>query len=373
MKTEIIKIDASNADRPEIAKASAVIDAGGLVAFPTETVYGIAARARNETIKRLNNIKNRPPDKPYTLHISPKSKIKEYVPALSLKGKKLVDKAWPGPLTIIFQLSDDEITIQKNKLDSELFQNLYHHSSVGLRCPEHRVACILLKNTTHPVLAPSANTSGGVPAVDAQAVEQNFAGKIELILDGGTCKYQEDSTIVKIQNNKLHILREGAYTKQQLEQLAKVKILFVCTGNTCRSPMAQGLFRKNLAEKLHSRLDEFDKLGYKVDSAGIVNTLSGQPTVEAINACAARGVDITGHRSRMITEQLLSESDLIFVMSHSHRDHVIACNAEAEDKCFLLAGNMEINDPLGRPQKVYNDCADIIEKAVKERISEIIK
>lgn len=371
MKTHILKIDANTPDSAKIKKAAESIDSGKLVAFPTETVYGIACRVKNDSLAELNKLKDRTPNKYYTLHSGRVNDVKKYVPSISIKAQKLIKIAWPGPITVVFKLEPDDINRQKNLLEKEIFENLYKDNSIGIRLPDNPIASLLLKETNNPVVAPSANITGQPPAVNAQQVLSNFSGRIPLLIDGGTCKYKKCSTVVKIEKQKFQILREGPYSKADIEKMSDIKFLFVCTGNSCRSPMATGLFRKYLAEKLQCNVDLLEKMGYKINSAGTIDINGIPASAEAIMACKSKGVDITQHKSKALSRQGIEESDFIFVMSRMHREQVIALVPEAADKCFLLAKNKEIADPIGRGQKTYNDCAEVIEKAVKERISEL--
>lgn len=372
MRTEIIKLNPDDPDITQIKKAAEVIDAGALVAFPTETVYGIACAAKADSLARLDNIKNRAADKYYTLHISDKKQSRSYLPNIGLRAEKLIKTAWPGPLTIVFEL--DELSIKKlrNSIKNEVFQCLYRNNSIGIRCPDNTVASLLLQQTTHPVVAPSANISSRPPAVNAEEVIEQLDGQIDLLLDTGLCRYQRSSTVVKISNNRLEILRPGVYTAQKLQEASKVKFLFVCTGNTCRSPMAEAMFSKYLAEKLDSKVDNLDKMGYKVLSAGTMGLVGVAASQEAVMACAAKGFDIKKHKSAALSQKLIEESDYIFVMSSSHRKQIVEVNPEAADKCFLLA-DKDVPDPIGQSQKVYDDCASVIEQAVKKKIGGLWK
>jgi len=372
MQTKIIKLDAAKFDSAKITQAAALIDAGGLVAFPTETVYGIACRVQTGSLNKLDNLKGPRPNKPYTLHIGEKNCVKKYVPAICLKAKKLIEDAWPGPLTIVFELSNEDIEKQRTSLEKEVFETLYRDNTIGIRCPDNAIASRLLQLTKSPVVAPSANITGQPPAVDAQAVLAQFSGKIDLLLDAGPCKYKKSSTVVKIGKKALQILRPGVYSQSELEKLSQLGFLFVCTGNTCRSPMAEGMFRKYLAEKLQCNLDQLEKIGYKVSSAGVMDMAGFPATSQAIAACAAKGIDIKAHKSSILSQELVQESDLIFAMSQMHRERVIALSSQAAGKCLLLAQDKDIPDPIGQPQQVYNECADMIEKALKNRIGELV-
>jgi protein-tyrosine phosphatase len=369
MQTQVIKIDsAKNIDLAKIKEAADLVDAGKLVAFPTETVYGIACRVRTDSLSRLDKLKGRSPDKYYTLHIGQKEGYKKYLPMVGLRAQKLIKNAWPGPLTIVFEPDGRDIEKQRNSLEKEVFENLYKNNSIGIRCPDNAIASELLQMTHNAVVAPSANLSGQSPAVTAEQVFERFDGQIEMLLDGGPCKYQKSSGIVKIGKNRLEILRAGVYTEKDIKAMSEVKFLFVCTGNTCRSPMAKGIFSKYLAEKLGCRIDHLEEMGYKILSAGTMGITGMPATPEAVSACAAEGIDLSGHISAGLSRQLLEECDFVYAMSRVHCERIAALSPGSADKCVLLAENSDIADPIGQPQGVYNSCADIIEEAVKKRI-----
>lgn len=370
-KTQVIKLDAAKPDFAKVREAAELVDAGGLVAFPTETVYGIACRVEPESLSRLDKLKGRSPDKYYTVHIAEKEEVRKYVPAVGLRAEKLMKNAWPGPLTIIFNLDDQDAQGQRYALDKGLLECLYKGNSIGLRCPDHPVAVQLLKAAKSAVVAPSANVTGQAPATDAEQVLAQFASQIDLLLDAGPCKYKKSSTVVKIGKKGLEVLRSGVYSKEELEAISQVKFLFVCTGNSCRSPMAEGMFRKYLAEKLQCRVDQSDQMGYKTVSAGVIETAGFPASTEAIAACAAKGIDIRSHKSRTLSRELIRECDFIFAMAQMHLERICALEPEAANRCVLLADS-DVADPIGQPQQVYNCCANQIEKAVNKRIAELV-
>lgn len=372
MEMEVIKLDAANIDSAGIEEAVAIIDAGGLVAIPTETVYGIACRVKEDSLAKLNDIKGRTAEKYYTLQIAEVGDIHKYVSKLGLRALKLIQNTWPGPLTIVFELDPEDISTQRSKFDSEVFENLYKDNSIGIRCPDNSIALALLKHVNGPVVVPSANITGQPPAVNAEQVLDQLSGKIDLIIDAGQCKYERSSTVAKIGKDGLEILREGIYSQLELEVLSQVKILFVCTGNTCRSPMAEGIFKKYLAEKLKCNVDDLEKIGYKVSSAGILDSAGYPASAEAIEVCADKGVNIKTHRNQGLTKELVKESDFIFAMEKMHQAHIIAFEPEAAKRCFLLAGNKEVPDPIGLSRHSYENCARLIEKSVIKRIGELI-
>ena len=216
MNTKLIKIeDTKQIKNEELAEAAQILRDGGLVAFPTETVYGLGANALDETAaKKIYAAKGRPSDNPLIAHISCLEELKPLVAYIPEAGRKLAEAYWPGPLTMVFPKSDIVPYGTTGGLDT-----------VAVRMPSDPVANRLIKLAGVPVAAPSANTSGRPSPTTAQHVWQDMEGKIEMILDGGPVGIGVESTIVDVSGNVPTLLRPGAITMEMLrETVGRVEI-----------------------------------------------------------------------------------------------------------------------------------------------------
>lgn len=360
------------ADRDEaIREAANCLQEGGLVVFPTETVYGLGANAVHpEALKRLREVKQRPPSKPFTIHIGSRSQVRRFVPELAGVGMRLVDKAWPGPLTLIFDVANVEETPVIRETSPEHIEAMYNNGTIGLRCPDDAVAGELLRQVAAPVVAASANPAGQNAPTDAEAAMETLDGQVDLILDAGRTRYARPSTIVHVTQDGYRPIREGVLDERTIRRMARLTFLLVCSGNTCRSPMAEGILRKLLAQRLKCGIDDLERKGVDVESAG-TGALAGMPASEpAVEVMRERGIDISGHKSRPVTLELLHRADYILVMTASHREQLMLDDPTAADRVRTLDTG-DIADPVGGDKETYTRCADQIEQALRARLEEI--
>lgn len=197
MKVYAIKIDPKNPDKEMIASAARIIEKGGLVAFPTETVYGIAASLfKRDAVAKLYKIKKRPDTKPFTVHIADIKMIETMGCRISEKAKALMDKFWPGPLTIILKSGGGK--------------------GIGFRMPANAVALELIRSAGVPVIAPSANISGRPAPVSADDVQGELDKEIDMILDSGKTEIGMESTVIDLTVDPPKILREGAIPAEEI-------------------------------------------------------------------------------------------------------------------------------------------------------------
>jgi tRNA threonylcarbamoyl adenosine modification protein (Sua5/YciO/YrdC/YwlC family) len=353
-RPEILRIDPDRPDPAALERAARVLDAGGLVALPTETVYGLVADAWNpEAMERLRRAKGRPDGKPFALLVASADDAFRHAASIPPLAHRLMRAYWPGPLTLVLPAKAG--------------------GTVGLRVPGLALAREVVRLSGKPVAASSANPSGGPDPADADAVLAALGDGVDLVLDAGPALHGRPSSVVIVRPDGYEVTREGVVPRSEIERLAYAGVLFVCTGNTCRSPMAQGLMARAVAGRLGVDPGRLDEAGVRVESAG-TGAFGGAPASEhALEAMAELGISLAAHRSRPVTANLVDEADRVYVMTRRHRD-ILLDYSTAEAGTIVLAdpAGRDVSDPIGGDLEEYRRTREVLRRAVEARAEEVL-
>jgi len=341
------------------------------VALPTETVYGLAASALHpEAIARLMEAKQRPASAPLALAIKSADEALDYVPNLSPLGRRLARRCWPGPITMVVE--DHHPDSLMRHLPSAVLDVVAPGGAVGLRVPAHQMVLDVLQMFAGPIVLTSANVSGQADPVTAEQVLASLGPHLSLVLNDGQSRLGQPSTVVKVDARGFQVLRAGVVSEPVLARLASMMVLFVCTGNTCRSPMAEVMCRQMIADRLGCSPAELADRGVLVMSAGISAMNGGRPSPEAVDVMSRVGLNLTDHESQPLTSQLARHADVIWTMTRSHRQAIVAQWPEAAARTAVICPDQsDVSDPIGGPIEYYEQCARQLRAAISERIKQL--
>ena len=370
MTAVIIDLKSAEDPRDVVHRAVEALSAGKVIAIPTETVYGLAVNGLHpEAVRRLIEIKGRSQDKPLAIAIKSLDDALDYVPNMSVLARRVARRSWPGPITLVLDVDHPDSVI--HRLDDSVKNATISNGTVGLRVPAHELTLQIMRLCAGPTLLTSANLSGGPEAIDGKQVAEILGDQIDLIIDDGPTKFGKPSTVVQIRNNELTVLREGLVDEETIKRLTHFIALVVCTGNTCRSPMGEGLLEKRLAEELGCSIDSLDKKGIAVMSAGIAAMPGAPAAAQAIEVMNQMGVDIADHSSQPITGRLAQFADIILTMTNGHRQALISHwpTLETRTKTVRRDG-ADVSDPIGCSIDVYQSTAQQIDEQLAEWVKE---
>ncbi len=344
---EKLEIDPRQPEEVLLEKARTVLADGGLVIVPTETVYGIACDPAVEgAMEKLIAAKGRDGNKPIARLAADTEQIKASAKNWNGGLEALASKYWPGPLTIVLETTA---------------------GWTGYRVPDHAVALGLAQSCGRSLALTSANLSGNPDT--KTAAEAIAAVEADLALDSGPSAEQAiPSTVIKVDGEQIDCLREGCLPFSKVETvfqngLKSKTVLFVCTGNTCRSPMAEALFNHHIGNS-----------GWRAVSAGIYAAAGSPASPNAVAALKERGIDLAGHRSQPITKELVEQADLIAVMTAGHRFEILQDFPEVGNRVCLIKSfgtskvPADITDPFGGSLNIYKKTRDEIDRSLSDLI-----
>jgi protein-tyrosine phosphatase len=237
-----------------------------------------------------------------------------------------------------------------------------------MRAPAHEAILEVLRQLSGPLLL----TTPGRPARDAAGVLHEAGDRVDLVLDDGPSSFPDPPTVVEVNGSSWQVLQPGVLSHERLQAQLACLIVFVCTGNTCRSPLAEALCKKQLADRLSCRVEELPARGFCVCSAGLAAMMGGGAAVEAMDVAQSYGADLSGHRSQILSRALALQADYLVAMTQSHLYGIEERFGPLDSAARLLDPQGEdIADPLGGDHEVYAECGKQIWQLVEALVKEI--
>ncbi len=354
--------------RDMLLQAVSQLAEGHVVIFPTDTSYIACVSGQvPEAVQRLVELDPQATAAPLHLAVLGVGHALEWLPDLPLAGQRLARRVWPGPLTLASTRS--ERTGLLADLPDVVVDRLLADGRLRLRAPAHEAMLQILQLFEPPLLFRPLIQADGVEVTRPEDIGQP-AG-VTLVISDGPTYFAQPATEVEIDAEGWKVTAPGVVPEEELRRLAVCQIVFVCTGNTCRSPLAEALCKKILADHLVCTADELPQRGFVVQSAGLSALPGLQASPEAVEIAREYGADLSGHRSQPLTGELLLQADHVLTMTADHLDALAPHGSSMLLPPRLLSCEGEdITDPIGAEPDVYRECARQILHHLQRRLSE---
>jgi protein-tyrosine phosphatase len=367
-------IDLRKADDPRdvVHRAVQMLAEGRIVAFPTETDYVIAASIRDAAaVERLVGLAPVRTGEPrLALALKSADEALDWAPRLSPIGQRIARRCWPGPVAIL--VADDHPDSLVHRLPDAARLAILGTGRLRLRVPGHPMLADCMRMLAGPVALAEPTGDGGSVAVTAEEIAARGGDQVALVIDDGRSRYAQPASTIEVDEHDFRIVHPGIVSQETLRRLSSLMVLFVCTGNTCRSPMAETIFKQLAAERLGCRPDELEHAGIVVASAGIAAWGGGAASTGAVEAMRECGADLSAHESQPVTDTLVRQADIIWTMTASHRAAIIAQYPEAGGRTAVLSPDrVDVIDPIGGPVATYRTCAEQIRQHLIARLTTI--
>ncbi len=370
--SEIIQINPENPEHDVLHKAVKIMSRGGVIVYPTDTLYGLGVSAsHNEAMERLFTLKGREKDQPVSLMVNSIEKLSRITGPLWLEEKRLAKQLFPGKITLIVPV--------RQKIHIRHMEHLFR---IGFRIPDSPICHHLVELNGAPVTTTSANLSKQGNLRTVKEIAEAFNDQVDIFLDAGHIKSKHGSSVLDISFSPPVLVREGDLPRQTIEKKIgyavndhypdKYQIAFICSGNICRSPMAEGILRRDLKKtKYHSMVG--------INSAGTLQLPQTLAASEAVGVSEEMGIDIGNHLSRPVSFDIILRSNLIICMALNHYQFLLSKYPNFREKIILLKQwgrtksltNPSIPDPIGQNKDYFLRIFVEIEREIQRILPDI--
>lgn len=362
----ILDVQSTDDSRDMVHRTVQALVEGHLVGVPSDTTYCIAANALcDSAVRRLSELacpscSALEGSSGMVLSLRSREAAGDFLTPASALARRLMRRCWPGPLTLVCGIEEARSAVSALP-DGVRGPIRWSGGEVAFSVSQHRVLSHIHRYLSAPlILACAGGQAGGVPTTVA-GVPPAIQRELPLLLDDGPTRYGGESTVARVRGREWTLLREGVIERAAMNQFVKPVIALVCTGNTCRSPMAETLLR----ERLRKKLGREDAL--RVISAGLAAAEGSGAAAQAVEVMGRRGLDLTGHSSRPLDDSVMGVADLVLTMTRGHRAAILAAWPELQDRVFTLRRDGgDIEDPVGMPVEAYESCAAQMDEALGE-------